>query len=112
MKRAIALTVLVLAAAGAAAEEADAPPAAVPPPPTIPERVHSGEVLEPEVTIVESDKGTVYEYRANGRIYMVKIQPVVGEPYYLLDTDGDGELDVRQDQPGNISIPQWVLFTW
>jgi len=111
MKRLIALSVLALAATGVSADEAG-PPAAVPPPPVIPEPVQSGETLEPEVTIVESEKGTLYEYRVNGNLYMVKVQPVVGPPYYLLDLDGDGRLDVRQNEPWNNSIPQWVLFTW
>ena len=29
-----------------------------------------------------------------------------------LDLDGDGEMDVRQSEPWNNSIPQWVLFSW
>ena len=29
-----------------------------------------------------------------------------------LDLDGDGVLDVRRDGPTDISIPQWVLFSW
>lgn len=88
-------------------------PAALPQPPEIPPQVESGEVLEPEVTIIESDKGTTEEYRISGRLYMVKITPVAGPPYYLLDSNGDGVLDVREEaRPGNISIPQWVLFSW
>ena len=110
MKRAIVglalLFTLGLAVAG------DPPIPAVPLPPRLPEPVQSGEALEPEVTIMESDKGTVYEYRINGNLYMVKIQPVSGPPYYLLDLDGDGDMDVRQDRPWNNDIPQWVLFTW
>ena len=91
----------------------DVQKAPVPEPPQLPPQVESGEVLEPEVTIVESDKGTIQEYRINGRLYMVKIIPVAGPPYYLLDNDGDGEMDVRQEQhPGKIAVPQWVLFSW
>lgn len=81
-----------------------------PPPPRLPEPQRSGETLEPEVTIVETEKGTAYEYRANGQLYMVKIQPNTGKPYYEIDTDGDGELDTRVDDPRNAAIPQWVLF--
>ncbi|MCW8945752.1 MAG: DUF2782 domain-containing protein [Sedimenticola sp.] len=88
-------------------------PAPLPEPPDLPPQVESGEVLEPEVTIRESDKGTIQEYRINGRMYMVKITPVAGPPYYLLDNDGDGEMDVRQEaHPGKVAIPQWVLFSW
>lgn len=109
MKRAIVGLALLFTLGLAVAEE---PVSDVPLPPRLPEPVQSGEALEPEVTIMESDKGTVYEYRVNGNLYMVKIQPVSGPPYYLLDLDGDGEMDVRQDRPWNNDIPQWVLFTW
>jgi len=85
-------------------------PEDVPAPPVLPQPVQSGEALEPEVTIIESDKGTIYEYRANGALYMVKVQPVAGPPYYLLDTDGDGQMDVRQNRAWDNHVPQWVLF--
>lgn len=77
-----------------------------------PEQQQGDEAVEPEVTIVETDKGTVHEYRANGHIYMVKVIPHSGAPYYLLDTNGDGELDTRQDDVRNVATPQWVLFRW
>ena len=109
MKRAI-LGLALLFPLGLAAT--DEPVSDVPLPPRLPEPVQSGQALEPEVTIMESDKGTIYEYRINGNLYMVKIQPLSGPPYYLLDLDGDGEMDVRQDRPWNNDIPQWVLFTW
>jgi hypothetical protein len=110
MKRTLLATLLLLALPyGAVAEE----PAPLPAPPNLPPQVESGEVLEPEVTIIESDKGTIQEYRINGRLYMVKITPVAGPPYYLLDNDGDGTMDVRQEaHPAKIAIPQWVLFSW
>jgi len=110
MKQWPILLTLILAMIRAHAE--DTTLAAVPPPPTIPESVQSGEVLEPEVTIVESERDVAYEYRVNGRLYMVRIQPMIGPPYYLFDLDGDGQMDSRQDEPWNNSIPQWVLFTW
>jgi hypothetical protein len=81
-----------------------------PPPPKLPEPQRSGEALEPEVTIIESDKGTSYEYRLNGQLYMVKIQPKVGKPYYEVDSDGDGELETRVDDIRVQAVPQWVLF--
>ena len=86
--------------------------APVPQPPAIPPAVESGEALEPEVTIIETERGTVEEYRVSGRLYMVKINPSWGAPYYLLDTDGDGQLDARSDEPTNSSVNQWVLFRW
>ncbi len=88
------------------------PPADVPEPPDIPATLQSGEAIEPDITIIASDKGTRYEYRVNGQLYMVKVQPVNGPPYYLLDTNGDGTLDVQEDHPYQAGIPQWVLFSW
>ncbi len=106
MKRVTAAITLSMASLVLAQE----PVSDVPLPPTLPDPVQSGEELEPEVTIIESDKGTIYEHRINGHVYMVKVQPVAGPPYYLMDTDGDGQMDVRDDRPWNNSIPQWVLF--
>ncbi len=106
MKRLMAVLTLSMASSAFAQE----PVSDVPQPPTLPDPVQSGEALEPEVTIIESDKGTIYEYRANGQVYMVKVQPVAGPPYYLMDTDGDGQMDVRDDRPWNTGVPQWILY--
>jgi len=81
-------------------------------PPTLPIDTVTGETIEPEVTIIETDKGTIYEYRVGGQMYMVKIVPMAGPPYYLLDTDGDGQLDTQRNDITDISIPQWVLYSW
>ncbi len=70
------------------------------------------ENLEPEVTIRQQGSKTIHEYRMNGRLYMIKIVPERGAPYYLLDQDGDGEMDTRQDNPNGVVVPQWVLFRW
>lgn len=91
-----------------------AAPEAVPEPPELPlpDVVVDGEVIEPEVTIIEREEGTIYEYRINGNLYMVKVQPIKGPPYYMVDRDGDGEFDVRSTDPTNISVPQWILLRW
>jgi hypothetical protein len=68
--------------------------------------------VEPEITIIESGDEVIYEYRVRGVLYMVRIQPQFGPPYYLFDTNGDGVLDMQDNSPTNISIPQWVLFEW
>jgi hypothetical protein len=88
-------------------------PVPVPEPPELPPTVESGEPLEPDVTIIRRGKETVEEYRIHNRLYMVKVKPSVGPPYYLIDTDGDGNLDVRRsDLERDMRIPQWVLFSW
>jgi hypothetical protein len=91
---------LVLAQQG---EPVDAPP---PPPP-----VQSGEVLEPDITIIEGEERTIFEYRMNGQLYMVKIVPKVGQPYYLIDHDGNGSLETRRpDIDENMMVPTWMIL--
>lgn len=80
-----------------------------PPPPPVQE---GEEDLEPDVTIRQQGSKTIHEYRINGRLYMVKIVPKKGPPYYLLDLDGDGEMDTQEDDPTGVVVPQWVLFRW
>ena len=82
-------------------------PAVVPPPPTITEDA-AGAVAEPEVRIIQRGDDKVEEYRLNGHLYMVKVTPSIGFPYYLMDDDGSGSL--KQIDPNRrIIIPQWVL---
>lgn len=80
--------------------------------PSIPGRYAGDSASAPEVTITESEEGTVYEYRVKGQVYMVKIQPTVGPPYFLLDTNGDGVLDVDERRAPDLVVPQWLLFSW
>ena len=108
-----ALALLLVSAAGNAQQT---PPEleAIPEPPPIPAQVQSGEVLEPDVRIVRREKATITEYRVNGRITAIKVQPD-GDfpPYYLYDTDGNGRLDRRTNRyDPDLLIPHWVLFSW
>ncbi|WP_295879734.1 DUF2782 domain-containing protein [uncultured Thiohalocapsa sp.] len=81
--------------------------------PAVPVPPRAADRVEPEVTIIETDEEVIYEYRVKGQVYMVKIEPVAGPPYYLLDTNGDGTLDVQEDRPPpNLALPQWLLFSW
>jgi hypothetical protein len=83
----------------------DAPP---PPPP-----IESGEYLEPEVTIVQSEEQTVYEYRFGGRLHAIKVVPQAGPSYFLIDTDGDGRLEHRSNAYGpQFLVNSWVLLSW
>jgi len=92
--------------------ELDEPPA-MPEPPELPPRVQSGEEMEPDITIIRKGKNTIQEYRRNGQLYMIKVIPQVGPPYYFLDSNGDGTLDVKKndlDRQTNINL--WTLFEW
>ena len=80
--------------------------------PALPGAYAGDSVSVPEVTIIETDEEVIYEYRIKGQVYMVKVEPIVGPPYYMLDTDGDGVLDVQEDQTPDLATPQWLLFSW
>jgi len=68
---------------------------------------------EPDVTIIQRGQERVEEFRMNNQIYMVKITPAKGYPYYLIDTTGDGNFDTRRPQLNSKPIiPQWVLMRW
>ena len=91
----------------------DTAPLPGPEQPDIPPPVESGENMDPDITIRRRGTDTVEEYRINGKLYMVKIKPSIGPPYYMVDTDGDGNMDVRKsDVTRGMNIPRWVLFSW
>lgn len=67
----------------------------------------------PGVTIIQRDQDTIHEYRAGNQLYMIKVVPKVGAPYFLVDTDGDGNLETRRNElDADVVTPQWVLFRW
>ncbi len=77
------------------------------PPPTVAEDGNS--VLEPEVTIVKKGKETIEEYRINGELYMMKVTPANGKPYYMhKDDQNGGWINDGPSQP--LSVPKWVIF--
>lgn len=77
---------------------------ASPPPPAEP----SNTELEPEITITTKGTEMHEEYRLNGRLYMIKVTPTKGKPYYLIDQEGSGNFR-RSDFDTRLSIPMWVI---
>ena len=68
---------------------------------------------EPEVTIIQRDRDVIEEYRIRGQLYMIRVVPQRGVPYYLVDTDGDGNLETRRNEvTEDLLIPNWILFRW
>jgi hypothetical protein len=62
----------------------------------------------PDVTIIEGEKRTIYEFRQAGQLRMIKIVPSFGKPYYLVPADetrGFGDLE-RAD----MLIPRWTII--
>ena len=79
----------------------------VPPPP----KVQDGEAIdeEPQVTIRKKGKDTIEEYRIHGELYMMKVTPDGGVPYYLNKQDQDGGwTNVGPNKP--LVIPKWIIF--
>lgn len=85
-------------------------PEAPPPPPGMVD----DSALEPQVTIRKRGEDKVEEYRVNGKLYMVKVTPPHGVPYYLVDQRGDGGF-VRQELIGSdkqLAVPMWVIHSF
>lgn len=78
------------------------------PPPTISNEENPD---EPQITIIKKKGETVEEYRINGQLYMMKVTPEHGVPYYLHKEDQDGSwVNVGPNPP--LSIPKWTIFTF
>lgn len=89
--------------------------AEVPPPPNLPPVEATAavdETLAPEVNIIQTEQNTVEEYRQGGRLYLVKVTPHRGPPYYFLDRDGDGFLETSGWWQPETPVPMWRLFSW
>ena len=86
---------------------------APPPIPPIPPKI-AGEEVEPSVRIRQEEDNLVEEYSRDGQIYMVKVTPAKGKPYFYLDEDGDGQLELQPgDQAMNPVRPVfWKLKEW
>jgi Protein of unknown function (DUF2782) len=64
---------------------------------------------EPEVTITKQTGQTIEEYRVGGKLYMIKITPKVGKPYYLVDDQGDGKFSRQESLDSGLRPPRWVI---
>jgi hypothetical protein len=65
--------------------------------------------LEPEVTIIQRGEDTVEEYRIGGRLYMMKVTPKGGPPFYLVDQFGDGNFTRLETLDSGVRPPMWVI---
>lgn len=110
MRRALLLLFFV-ASAAMAQDKAPLPKdlAPVPEPPPPPPGQELTPQLEPEVTIRQRGEEKVEEFRMGGKLYMMRITPKYGKPYYLVDDKGDGTF-VRMDHlDSGVRVPQWVI---
>ena len=84
---------------------------APPPIPPIPPKITSEEP-DDVVRITEEDGEMIEEYSRNGRVYMVKITPAKGLPYYYMDEDGDGQLEIQDSGQGPVRPVFWKIKEW
>jgi hypothetical protein len=101
-----------LAFAVQAEAPADVEPLPDIPPPPADIRPFDESIEEPQVTIRREERGTVEEYRLGGKLYMLKITPEVGAPYYLVDNDGDGQFETHSPTDPGVRVPMWVIGTF
>lgn len=83
--------------------------APLPPPPALATGPNTSINDEPEVTIIKKTELTVEEYRSGGRLYMIKITPKIGPPYYLVDDRGDGKFARQESLDTGFRPPQWII---
>lgn len=84
----------------------------LPEPPPPPPGMEFDPALEPQVTIRKRDQDTVEEFRIRGRLYMIKVTPAHGVPYYLVDDTGKGDFSRRDTYDTGIRPPMWVIHQW
>ncbi len=110
MRRLLALFPLIVALNAYAADPQPKDLQPIPEPPPAPANLDSDASLEPQVTISTQGENKVEEYRANGKLYMIKITPPNGVPYFLVDHTGDGRFARTEGLDSGTRPPQWVLF--
>ncbi len=88
------------------AAPADLQPLEEVPPPTI---SNDDNPDEPQITIIKKEGETIEEYRINGQLYMMKITPAHGVPYYLHKEDQDGSW-INDGPTPPLIIPKWTIF--
>lgn len=84
----------------------------LPEPPPPPPGYQPDPALEPQVVIRKQGEDTVEEFRVNGQLYMIKVTPPHGVPYYLIDRKGDGHFEQLNTLDSRPSVPQWVIHRW
>lgn len=114
MRRLLALGLMcasIYAIPGAYAQKAPPPPdlQPLPEPPPPPAPAANDESLEPQVTITKPADATIEEYRVNGKLYMIKITPAKGAPYYLVDERGDGQFNRQDHHDDGVRPPRWII---
>jgi hypothetical protein len=65
-----------------------------------------------EATRTEANGDVVSEYRVQGQLTMVRVQPKNGPVYYLIDSNGDGRLDQATRDKEGVSPVYYKIYGW
>ena len=103
---AIALLLPVVVQNAVAQTKPAAQPIPEPPPPP---GFELDPALEPQVTIRKRGEDTVEEYRLAGKLYMIKVTPPGGRPYFMIDERGDGKFARQEAHDTGLRPPMWVI---
>lgn len=98
---------LVIALPALAQDRLRAQPIPEPPPP--PPGFELDPALEPQVTIRKRGDDQVEEYRIGGKLYMIRVTPPNGRPYFMIDQRGDGKFTRQESHDSGIRPPMWVI---
>ena len=109
MRRLIVVLLSTIALSVAAQRPPKLEPIPEPPPPP-PGSLN--ESLEPQVTITKRGEDKVEEFRMSGKLYMLKVTPPHGVPYYLIDNAGNGIWSRQDVRDSGLRVPMWVIGTF
>jgi hypothetical protein len=79
-------------------------------PPPLPPDIELDPELEPEITIIKRGEDTIEEHRINGELYMIKVIPRIGLPYYLVRNRVGGEFSHPGEAGIDVSPPMWRIL--
>jgi hypothetical protein len=63
-----------------------------------------------DIQIIQGEDRTIYEYRSNGRLLMIKVVPKKGRPYYMVPADGSPHYQSLETHKK--LYPKWVIIEW
>ncbi|MBI4754807.1 MAG: DUF2782 domain-containing protein [Betaproteobacteria bacterium] len=109
MRRLFAAAFVLCLAIPALAQNAAPKLEPLPEPPPPPPGLMDDSALEPQVTIIKRGEDVVQEYRIRGKLYMIKVTPPHGVPYYLVDSKGDGSFTRQEPTDTGLRVPMWVI---
>ncbi len=109
MRRLIVVLLSTIALSVAAQTRPKLEPIPEPPPPPA---GSLNEALEPQVTITKRGEDKVEEFRMSGKLYMLKVTPPHGVPYYLIDNAGNGIWSRQDVRDSGLRVPMWVIGTF